>query len=222
MTYEIILVNVYRALQKVSEYSVMLPILVGVLKLQLLDQTSRLVLFLLVIASFPQLSAEYASYDMKQLMYNVYTLFDLLMWGLIFWLSIRYIRARIWIGIMIAVFVIISTFFFVTFGITKIFIAQLVCLSSFIQVCFVLLYFYDIYVRDDRLILPSLPMFWFAVALLFYAPVTYFHFAFFDSVTADLKIIHNVFNTLMYSIITVGFLQIQRVSYSSTNITSYK
>ena len=52
------------------------------------------------------------------------------------------------------------------------------------------------------------PLFWFSLAILFYAPCTYFMFAYrnFFGKNEQLWKYHDILNTLLYFIITIGLL----------------
>jgi hypothetical protein len=75
---------VYTIFQRISEYSILIPITIGFIIFKFLDRNSFLIFLLMVLASFPQLAGHYASKEEQNVLYNFYTVFDLVVWGYVF------------------------------------------------------------------------------------------------------------------------------------------
>lgn len=197
---------VYTIFQRISEYSILIPVSIGFIIFKYLDRNSFLIFLLMVIATFPQLAAHYASEEEENILYNFYTVFDLVVWGYVFFLNYKRKAIKVISVFSIVAFVILSIFVFYKFGIESSFIYQLVCLASLMQICFILAYFYSLYTNEEWIELEKSPICCFSLGLLIYAPITYFYFAFYTNVPPDLKLIHNIINTLMYLVFSIGLL----------------
>jgi hypothetical protein len=189
-----------------SIFSIFLPILLCILLFKRLDRNSTIVFILLLLAGFPQLAYRFAGHDVMILLFNAYILVDFVTWGYIFLINSqnRVIRNLIKLSMLFSI--IISSVLFVSTGIECRFYSELICLNSLLQVLFILAYFYSLYLTEEEIELQRKPIFWFSLGLLLYAPVTYFHFAFHSRVSANVAIIHNLMNSLMYIIFSIGIL----------------
>lgn len=204
-------------LQNMSVFSVLLPLFTGLLFWKYQEANARIMVLLLVFASFSQLGGTYITVD-RNLIYNLYLLIDASLWALIFYRNTTIRYARIMILILYSVLFIYALYSFYFKGIHNRFYSELVCLNSGIQVVCVLIYFYDKYFSEKILKLKEDPLFWFCLGILFYAPCTYFLFAFRYYLEKDvfdtLIPIHHVLNTLLYFLITVGFLvRVKKIKY---------
>lgn len=199
--------DVHTIMQQVSEASISVPLVAALVGARHLDASSKLVLIILLFAAVPQFTTSSVSSYSKSLFYNLYTIVDLLFWGVVFLLNIPQRGPRLIILLSMIAFLIISLILFSHQPIGDRFVSELVCFDSLLQVFFVMMYFLNLYQEDNRLELEHIPFFWFALGLLVYAPVTYFHFAFYGQVAKELHIIHNVVNTLMYLLFAIGMMQ---------------
>lgn len=197
---------VYTIFQRISEYSILIPVSIGFIIFKYLDKNSFLIFLLMVIATFPQLAAHYASEEEENILYNLYTVIDITIWGYVFFLNYKSKKLKFVIVFSLIAFVLLSIFIFNKFGIKPSFIFELVCLASLMQICFILAYFYSLYTNEEWIELEKSPICCFSLGLLIYAPITYFYFAFYADVPPPLKLIHNIINTLMYLVFSIGLL----------------
>jgi hypothetical protein len=189
-----------------SIFSIFLPILLSIALFHKLDRNSTIVFILLLFAGFPQLAYRFASHDVRIFLYNAYIMVDFVIWGYIFLINSHNQALKNLIKFSILLSVCISVYLFISSGIQLRFYSELICLNSLLQVLFILAYFYSLYLTDDKIELQRKPIFWFSLGLLLYAPVTYFHFAFHSRVSENIAIIHNLMNSLMYLIFSIGIV----------------
>lgn len=199
----------YEAFQLVSVYSVLVPIMVGMYMVGRLDRNSKLVFVLLICAAFPQIGSSLVSVEKKNFLYNSYTFVDHIFWAVIFYLSSRRLGLKLVILFSFILFTLYSMNLFSRSGIDSRFFTELVALNHLIQVIWVLSFYYSLYMEEEIYELEKTPIFWFSLGLLLYAPSSYFLFVFFEEVRnqekyPELWIIHNLLNTLMYLVFTIG------------------
>ncbi len=86
--------------------------------------------------------------------------------------------------------------------------------GSVLMVCFIFLYFYDLFLHDQVVSLSKNPMFWICTGLLFYYPGMFCVYAFFHAVSTEMAeeygkiyiLMANIFNIILYSCFTIAFL----------------
>ena len=182
-----------------------------------LDVNSRWLVLLLIITTIPQMAALFYPGSERFTYYNLFSIFDALFWGFLFYRNSHLKGIRITILLLLIIQACIYIMLISSIGISTRFLSEFVCLNSLIQLLFVLSFFYERYTREEILALEKEPMVWFNVGLLLYAPTTYFHFAFFDLITSteqnydSLSTIHDYLNTAMYLIFSIGlYINIKR------------
>jgi hypothetical protein len=195
----------------ISAYSALLPLLAGLFFSRKLDTNSKLLLLLVSLAAFSQLNAYYTSdRQEKWEIFNIYCILDAFLWSIIF---VKNCRRRFVKGIIALLFFVqLGTYigFVIQNGLNARFFYDLVCLSSVVQLVFVLTYFYERYRSSQIRTLEREPMFWFCLGLLLYNPNTYFLFVYYElvreqqSVYSGLWILHDILNTCMYILFTLG------------------
>lgn len=139
--------------------------------------------------------------------YNAYTLIDVLICFFLFYRNIQKRNIRIIQIVLICVFLFTAIALYRKSGFNT-FHNELVCFDSIIQMVWVLFFFYERYKDEKILRLQEQFIFWFCLGLLFYSPCTYFLFAFRKIVNDELAYLwgmHSVLNILMYVLITIGF-----------------
>lgn len=196
-------------LQNLSIYSVLVPLLTGLLFWKFQDANARIMMILLVFASFSQIVGS-RSKDHKFLIYNLYILIDVFFWT---YLLFRNTVARISktfiliLGTSLFIFALLK---FISQGINTQFYRNLVSFDLILLVIYVLIYFIDKYYSEKITRLRAEPIFWFCLGILFYAPGTYLLFStsYFisDEEFKHVWKFHHLFNILLYLLITVGFL----------------
>ena len=198
-----------KILYYISCLSVLIPLGIGVMRVKKLESNSRIVMIVVTFAAVPQLLGLFPDLPFVPSLYNTYCLIDALLWGYLFFRNSRNKWIKNAIVLLISLQVFATLYTFITQGINTIFYNEFVCLSSLLQVLWVLSYFYERYNREEIQALEREPMFWFCLGILIYAPATYFRFAYFHYITRmdyTVKNIHNILNTCMYLIFSVGIL----------------
>jgi hypothetical protein len=193
----------------ISGFSVLVPLGIGIAGFKRLDPNSRIVMIVLTFSTIAQLLSLYPNLSFVDALFNSYCVSDALVWGYLFYRNSRNKWIRNSIIVLISLQVLATLYMFVKYGINARFYSEFVCLSSLLQVLWVLAYFYERYKREEIQALEREPMFWFCLGILIYAPATYFRFAFFDSIGKTdyaVKIIHHILNTCMYLIFSIGIL----------------
>jgi hypothetical protein len=86
--------------------------------------------------------------------------------------------------------------------------------GSVLMVFFVFLYFYDLFLKEQAVVLKKNPMFWISIGLLFYYTGMFSFYAFLHVVSDEMKVrygqlfmvLANIFNIILYSCFTIAFL----------------
>lgn len=202
----------FELLNTISNYSPLLPILVGIVVWKNLDLSSRIVMLLLVCAAFSQLFSRFnLGLPSVWPIFNSYIFLDLALWTLVFYTNSKSRAVRL---IILFLFLLHASSFFAAVLVTSIaerFLSEFVCFNCLLHLIWVLLFLYERYKVDAVRTLELDPLFWYSLGLLVYSPTTYFLFAYYDIVRASkvegyesLWAIHDVMNILMYAFIFIG------------------
>jgi hypothetical protein len=195
------------------------PLVLGLMYLPKLDKNSRILLILLTFATISQFSDFFSEHHIVRFLdqkndvyrfYNIYGIIDSTIWGFLFYRNSKkkWIKAVILTFVSLQVFT--SVYVFSTEGLSNKFYTEFVCLSSLLQLLWVLSYFYERYQREEIRALEKEPMFWFCLGILVYSPTTYFRFVYYeilhDQKFSGLEIIHHLLNTAMYLVFAIGIV----------------
>lgn len=200
-------------LLSLSEYSILLPVITGAIYFKHQDINAKIMLLLVVFALIPQLASsilEVTTYKkIRLLLMNPYTIIDATIWNILFYKNIKSIKIRVAIIIVTLMQFFYWTYLVATDGFQKKLFHELICLTSIVQVIWIVVLLYSRYKTEQILALEKQSLFWFCLGLFIYAPCTYFLFAFYDISRADefkfLWTIHSILNALMYIVFTIGF-----------------
>ena len=199
-------------LNTVSNYSPILPFVVGAVLWKNLDRSSRIVMLLLICAAFSQLFSRFhLGLPSVWPIFNSYIFLDLTLWTLVFYTNSKSLFIK---SLIVCLFTLHAFLFFSTIFITSIgqrFLSEFVCFNCLLHLTFVLFYLYERYKIDSIRTLELDPLFWYSLGLLVYSPTTYFLFAYYNIVRASIArgyeslwAIHDVMNILMYALIFIG------------------
>jgi hypothetical protein len=195
-------------LQVLSVYSVLIPLLMGLLFWKFQDANARIMIVLLAFATCSQLSEKIFP-GQKNAFYNLYTIVDIFFWSVLLYINTRSKLTQAVFLILSISLITLALVVFISSGLNTRFYSYLVCFDSMIQVICVLVYFYEKYKTEEITRLADDSMFWFCIGILFYAPCTYFIFVF-RSVNGilpvEIWIYHHVLNIFLYLIITIGLM----------------
>jgi hypothetical protein len=202
-------------LSYISAYSILLPIVTGLLYLRQFDANARIMFLLILLAGIPQLTSVlldgHKYIASKIAMYNVYALADPLVWSILFFRNIKNKKVRRLVAAIPVLQVSLWFYLLAVKNIQPYLFTEMICLTSVIQVLWIAVFFYEQYSSYDVSGIETKPLFWFCLGILIYAPTSYLLFVFYDQIHENPKKysslwdIHSVVNTLMYCVISVGF-----------------
>lgn len=186
----------------------------GCLIYKKLDKESRIIFYLVILASVPQTLTDIIGNSLLHFIYNVYTAIEFF---LIYIFIGNKMQRRIFrnISTVIAVaFILLSLFIFIFYGWNHGFLNEWVCAANICYLSWILLFILESLENEKKLLNVHDPLFWHLSALLIYTPCTMFVFALSSYINKSqnpfinkLWIIHGVFNTLLYLFFAIGFFK---------------
>jgi hypothetical protein len=196
-----------------SIFSVFAPLSIGIFHYRQLETNARILLLIVAFASIPQFLT-LISPALPVGFYNSYIIVDVILWPLLYFVSSESSKLRKTLLILMLLNVVIDLAFVLSNFSSGRFFYELVCVDSIFQVIYVSLFFYELNLRNEFIDLRRLPLFWFSIGILFYAPCTFFVFLFYFKInkiygegeSSYLWRIHDFFNILMYVLFAVGLL----------------
>ncbi|MBG9375877.1 hypothetical protein I5907_06500 [Panacibacter sp. DH6] len=201
--------------KSISACSVLIPLFIGILCYRSFDRNSKIMFVLILLALIPQSAAlvftekKYGTYT--SILYNCYALADPLIWSILFFQNIRNKKLKRIVAIIPVAQVLLWLYLLFTKDIERSLFKEMICFTSVIQVLWIVVILYELFKSEAFLKLETRPLFWFCLALIIYAPTTYFLFVFVKEIKAQgstlgyLWNIHSVLNTMMYCTIAYGF-----------------
>ena len=198
-----------KLLENLSVYSVLLPLFTGLVFWKIQDANARIMVVMLAFASVSQVFGS-KSQDHKFLIYNLYSVMDILFWSILMLRNITLKISRVIIQSLFLFFMLYASLLFYRKGINQDFYTDLVSLDLIILVIFVLIYFIEKYKSGKNIELKKEPMFWFCMGELIYAPCTYLLFSTRHFISGkefnSIWPYHHIFNIILYLLTTIGFL----------------
>jgi hypothetical protein len=199
----------------ISIWIILLPALLGLLIFNRLDRDSRLIFFATLAGCAPQVLRPFIhGTDLLNVLYNVYTPIELLLYWMLFSRKIVSPQRRSVLHVLALGFAVFSLYLILTIGLSTRFLNEWVMISNIIQVMALCLCLLDYYFNDESVINMRQPFFWFLAGITCYAPCTaiFFSLWFYIQNSAPenqiiLKNIHHVFNILLYISFTIGILK---------------
>ncbi|MET0637740.1 MAG: hypothetical protein ABWZ25_17050 [Chitinophagaceae bacterium] len=203
------------AFLQLSIWIVLLPLVTGFLFFKRLDEPSRIVFYIVVFATVPQLlTVSMIKSKELNIVYNVYTLGEFLFT----YFLLGHSFANKWFNyISRSLVVAYSTFAGILIsynGLYHKFLNELVCAASTVYLIWIFLTILDTLYHEEKLINSRLPFFWYLTAILLYSPCTIFVFALTYYIEKSTNpVIHNLwniqsfFNVVMYTLFAIGFYQ---------------
>jgi hypothetical protein len=208
-----------KLIMQLSIWSILLPLAAGFLFFRRLDEPSRIIFYVVILASVPQILTA-AMPDSKNLniVYNIYTPLEFIF--IYFLVGNKYTRPAFinTSRALVIAFFLLTVIIVVRFGLYDKFRNELVCAADTVYLIWIFMFILQGLLTDQKLMNHRLPMFWFISGLLIYAPCTIFVFAlmyYIDTSTVpfikNLWSIHGVFNTLMYCLFAIGLFKNHRL-----------
>ena len=198
----------------ISACSVLVPLFIGTIFLRSFDKNSKIMFVLILLALTPQLAVLVVTKSQNpytQFLYNCYALVDPLVWSILFFQNIKNPALKKLVAIIPLAQVSLWIYLIIKQGMEKSIFKEMICFTSIVQVLWIVVILYEQLKSTDYVRLESRPLFWFCLAIMIYAPTTYFLFVFAEDIRAEnstiayLWNIHSILNTAMYCVIAYGF-----------------
>lgn len=202
---------IHRILELLGIWSVFLPALTGIFCINRLDQSSKIVWVMSVLACLPQM-AKIAPF-MNGKRYAFYNFYVPIEFFLSAFLLLRILKAK-----TLFCTIILFTFFFIGFyswlvcgkNFSSHFFSECVAITNLMIVTGILFIIYHA-IREDLFSLNwKHPDTYYTIGLFFYAPITVVIYTFWNTFQvyekefSDLRVIHYTANALMYFLFAIG------------------
>lgn len=218
-------------LSSISIWSVVAPLIIGLIWCRNLSVDSLLILAVVFLSTIPQLMdlpETQTDKLVKSIAYNIYTPCEFILLAALFRNKILTRPKMRIFNITIILYCIGAIFTFDYYGIKEDFISALASANNFIYTCWIMLLLLEQYELDKPFPLNfKTPFFWYAIGLFFYSVCTILIFVLWynlegaESKSAKI-IIHSIFNINMYIMFMIGILKDighKRKHLSNTAIT---
>jgi hypothetical protein len=204
----------YEVLTYLSAWSVVLPLIVGAVRIRQLDTDSKLIFSLIIMATIPQMIHVYSPRSTEEVIsYNLYTIAEFVIYFFLFRFKIPARSWRISLSILFLLYSLISIGFSYRDGVVNRFINELAVSNGIICLVIIGYYLYHTLLRDQGDLTPAKPFFWFTVGILLYAACTTLVYSLWqhilsnpNTVMESLWNLQNVFNIVTYLLFTAGLL----------------
>jgi len=201
-----------RILANVSLWIVFLPLAISILRLFKLSRDSLLIVGIVAFAAVPQLfKATRICLNSLDLIYNLYSLIEIIFFFVLLFRKIKTPAFRSVFLFSFSGYCSASIIIFIQCGAGVRFYNELVCANNIIYCTWILLLILEQYKEDAFVLDYRNSLYWYISGLFLYAPCTVLIFSFWhyiksnpESYLIHLKLIHHVFNILMYLFFSVG------------------
>ncbi len=201
-------------LGSISIWVILLPFAIGLARYPKLNNDSKIIFFVVVAGTIPQIMRLFLEgYPILNVFYNLYTPVEFLLYFILFKTKIKLTANKNILSLSLFLFCIISVILYYKYGVQKRFLNEWVIANNSIQISWVCLYLMEYYKSDDSVIEVYQPFFYFLCGITIYATGTtifyslwYFVKSDTESPTQIIKIIHHIFNILLYFSFSKGLL----------------
>lgn len=198
-----------------SIWIILLPLFLGLYYYRHLDSDSKLILLIVIIGAIPQLLKSFDCDEiLMNVLYNVYTPIEFFVYWLMFGKRIVSRDTKTIKNITLIVFVSASVIITYRYGWTDKFRNEWVVVNNLAQITWVCLCLLEYYRNDNAKIETRQPFFWFISGITTYASCTVIFYGLWQLIKSDqykeyqlLKIVHHVFNILIYCLFSIGILK---------------
>jgi hypothetical protein len=207
--------NFSEIILQLSIWSIIVPLVAGCFLFKKLDKPSLIMFAIVVLATIPQLLTVTMHHNKNlNIIYNLYTLLEFILMYLLFGRNLqtrifRYLNVAAIIGFYTLAIVEIANY-----GMRAWFLNALVAASGIVYLVWIFLYILENLLKDQTILNPQLPVFWYTVAWLLYGASTSFVFSMANYIdNSKNPFIHNlwtiqgVFNVILYLFFAIGFYQ---------------
>lgn len=198
---------VTKILHQFSIWIILLPLFTGLWFSKKLSPKSLIILFLVIVATPPQLSSVFFSKEISNLIYNIYTPIELFILFFFFKKIINSkISKKIFKTSLITYCTISLIILLIDRSIAADFINEWVSVNNLFYLLWILLYFIDQYLLPEMELSINDPFWWSLLGIFIYAACTPLHFILFDIIKKTiLSVFHSSFNILLYIFFTISF-----------------
>jgi len=212
-----------------SNWSVILPLFLGIIFINRLAYSSKIILAIVVFATIPQLMNAFNIKNdvVKNLTYNIYTPLEFLLFYFLFDKYIKGEKGQKALKASLFFYILASLFFILEDNLTSRFLDEWVCINNLIYTMWIMIVFYKQYSLSNTLrIDTTTSSFWILIGLLFYAPFCSLYFSVYHYAQqqnfSSLKSIHHIINTSMYIFFAIGIYKDSLSNYSKNSSTANK
>lgn len=197
-------------------YSILLPLLTGIVFLKRLSKDALLIWGMVFIGTIPQLlKPHFDKTPLLNVAYNIYVIAEFIF--LFFFFNNKFCK-KILKGIFkltVYVYVILAIAILILNGISNHFLNYLISLNSLVSITWILMIVLEQYGYETKLnITLSSSIFWFLSGMFLYTSCTIMIFLFWNFIQAgpaeisnSLRGIHSIFNINLYIFFSIGFLK---------------
>lgn len=199
----------------VSIWIILLPLLIGAYRFKNLNKESRIIFTVVLIGTIPQVLRSFLyNTSILTILYNLYTPLEFILYFLLFKYKSGWIITKKILIYSFFIFAALSAFFIFTDGLEKRFLNEWVIVNNTFQMIWVCFCLTEYYKFEDLQIETNQPFFWFLAGITIYATCTVTFYALWYFVQSDskgsaqlIKIIHHIFNILLYLFFSIGILK---------------
>jgi len=221
--------TVEEVLGLISDWSVVIPFLTGLLLFKKLSIDFKLITIITALSTVPQLMNAFKLDNdaLKNFTYNLYTPFEFLLLYFIFIRHVNERKERQVLKTSVVLYILLSVLFIYNSGFVARFLNEWACINNLIYTAWILIIFYNQYSlsNNSKLNLQT-PVFWIFTGLLFYTPCSSIVFSIWTFKDQPgfvaLKSIHHVVNIGMYVCFTIGIYKdaLLNSSFKTNNMIS--
>jgi hypothetical protein len=189
------------------------PLVAGCIGVHKLSRDSRIVWGIVTLGAIPQLLNLFVSnVVLLTVLYNLYTPFEFFMLYLMFRNKFTYRWNLAIFKCSVCLYILLSAIAIAYTGVVHRFVNEWVCLNNLIFTGWTLLFITEQFWREDGTDFHAgAPFLWYISAYFLYSPCTLLVYSLWNRIHGQhgllpdgLRLIHNVFNILMYVFFTIG------------------
>lgn len=214
-----------------SIWSVVLPVLIGLIYINKIRGTARIIWSISVFACIPQMVRFFYDHaPITFIVFNTYSVFEFFLIQFFFLKLLGNSREKRWIYFSSVLFIIYFSFLLLAIGFISRFLNEIVCFDFLIYTIGAFMILLKEFDQESTFFEVQFPDFYFLIGILLYSPVTVFIFSLWQYLQlhrsapiGNIFIIHDVFNAIMYFLFAFGIYKSQSFNtkpYQSVPIIS--
>lgn len=196
-----------------SIWIVVLPFVMGLLNYRRLNNDSKWLFALVIVALIPQLLTAVLTKEngLLNFSYNLYTPVEFGLLLPVFFPKYKGVANRFVVKATSIAYTLAVTYLFIRFGLVQRFLNELVCINNVIYMVWILLLLLQEFESENTVIQKENPFTWYLIALIIYAPCTVIVFALYyyirdpgSPALMNLWTIQSIANILLYLLFSIG------------------